>query len=426
MKINIKYYLLILLISISKLFAQTVPTDIIMGKAYEIQSDYLENTSLNIQVSTPENYNNTEDLYPVLYILDGQWFFPHALSIRADFTQRNGPMHTPEFIVVGITTSNDNRWDWGRENASLFLKTIEFNIIKFIDDNYRTSDERILFGWETTGGFVIQTLSQNPKLFSAYIAASPAPLYGDYFKNLENEYLSLKTFLKNNVELNTFLFIGEGEVDYPVFYGTKTLKRLLNDEAPKGLNWHHKVINESTHEMCAYRTLQDGLKEYYRYFHYLTFNSKAEFERLGALNYIEKFYEKRQTQLSLTNDDESKHATRRNITFVAISENEYKWFDSLFTIFENDGFLEKSFAPHLIDYAQFYLKHKNPEQAKKILSFAIGKYPDNAQVLNALGDLYSLRGEINDAKKYYEKAIELGNKNNDWRVPEYIYNLKKL
>ncbi|MBM1106962.1 hypothetical protein JQC67_12495 [Aurantibacter crassamenti] len=426
MKIYLKFCLLLLFIGLGELFAQTAPTDIIIGKAYEIQSNFLEKQRLHIQVSTPTNYNNSEDLYPVLYILDGQWFFPHALSIRAELTHRNGPRHTPEFIIVGITTDNDNRWDWGRENASSFLKSIESDLITFIDKKYRTSDERILFGWETTGGFVIQTLSQKPELFSAHIAASPAPLYGEYFENLESEYLSLKRFLNENKKLNTFLYIGEGELDYPVFYGTKTLKTLLKKEGPKGLKWHHKVINESTHEMCAYRTLQDGLKEYYKFYHYLTFKSKAEFEQLGGINYIKTFYEKRQAQLNITNDDDSKHATRRNLTFVAISENDYLWFDSLFTIFENDGLLEKSFAPHLVDYAQFYLKHENSEQAKEILSFAIDKYPANAQLQNALGDLYAANGDYKAAKKHYEKAAEIGNKNNDWRIPEYYKNLKKI
>lgn len=426
MKTILKYCLLLLLVGLGKLYAQTTPTHITYGKSYEIQSEFLENKFLQIQVSTPVGYYNSEDLYPVLYILDGQWFFPHALSVQSDFTQRNGAKHTPEFIIVGITTSNDDRWDWGREKASFFLRTLESNVITFIDKNYRTSNDRILFGWETTGGFVIKALSQKPELFSAYIAASPAPLYGEYFKNLENEHLSFKTFLNENKDLNNFLFIGEGEFDYPVFYGTNTLKNLLNEKAPNGLKWHHKVMNESTHEMCAYRTLKDGLKEYYKAYHYLTFNSKAEFEQLGGLKYVDAFYAERKTLLNISNDDDSKHSTRRNLTFVAISENDYQWFDSLFTKFENDNLLEKSFAPHLVNYAQFYLKHKNIEQAKNILSFTIDKYPDNAQARNAFGDLYALNNEIDFAKKYYEKAVEIGNKNNDWRISEYSKNLKKI
>lgn len=413
---------LVICVAFTQTSAQIPSTDIVIGKVYQLPSDLLEET-VTLQISTPNNYDKTEDRYPVLYVLDGQWFFPHALSIRTDFTQRNGPKMAPEFIIVGITTNNSKRWEWAKENATIFLSYFENELLPFVDKNYRTSEERILFGWETTAGFVVKSLSQKPELFSAYLAASPAPLYGSYFRNLESEYLEFKTFLENTVDIDKFLFIGEGESDFPVQYGTAALTSLLADNAPKNLKWHHEIMTGLTHQMCAYKTLQAGLQEYYHYYHFLTFNNKSEFERLGGLIYMDDFYEARRIKLAIENDDKSKHATRRNLTFVAILENDYEWFDFLFTIFEKEGLMEKSFAPHLNDYAEFYLKHKNPNKASEIISFVINKYPENAQAYNILGDINLSINNPKEAKSNYNKAVEVGSKNDDWRMSEYKSDL---
>jgi hypothetical protein len=232
-------------------------------------------------------------------------------------------MIAPEFIIVGIITDNTKRWERVRENAAVFLNSLESEMLPFVNKKNRTTEERILYGRETTAGFVIKSLSQKPALFSAYIAASPAPLYGSYFRNLESEYLEFENFLENSKELDKYLFIGEGESDYPVQYGTETLAVLLAKKAPEKLKWGHKIMIGLTHQMCAYKTLQEGLQEYYEYYHFLTFNSKSEFEHLGGLEYMDKFYKARQVKLAIENDDDSKHATRRNLTFVAMSENDY-------------------------------------------------------------------------------------------------------
>jgi tetratricopeptide (TPR) repeat protein len=85
--------------------------------------------------------------------------------------------------------------------------------------------------------------------------------------------------------------------------------------------------------------------------------------------------------------------------------------------------IEKSFAPHLNDYAQFYLKHKNANKASELISFVINKYPDNAQAFNILGDINLTLNNTKEAKKYYEKAIEIGSRNDDWRISEYKSDL---
>jgi predicted alpha/beta superfamily hydrolase len=411
-------------IAFSQSHSQVSSADIIIGKAYQLPSELL-GENVTVQISVPNSYSDVPDKYPVLYILDGQWFFPHALSIRSDYTQRNGSRTTPEFIVVGITTDNSKRWEWAMEKTAQFLTFLEKELLPFVDANYRTSKDRLLFGWETTGGLVIKTLRVKPDLFDAYLAASPAPLYGTYFPNLESEHLAFAHFLENCPDLDKYLFIGEGEADYPVQYGTASLITLLNEKASGKLRWQHEIMKGVSHQMSAYNTLQQGLRAYYHHYNYLTYNNKAEFIALGGLEYMDTFYKERSDKSGIEDDSNFKHATRRNLSFVAISEDDYEWFDSMLTTFKGDSLFEKSFAPHLNDYAQFYLKHKNPDKALELISYVIRKYPDNAQGFNSLGDLNVALNKLKEAQQSYQKAVDLGIKNNDWRLPEYKSDLTK-
>jgi cytochrome c-type biogenesis protein CcmH/NrfG len=55
----------------------------------------------------------------------------------------------------------------------------------------------------------------------------------------------------------------------------------------------------------------------------------------------------------------------------------------------------------------------------------IRKYPDNAQGFNSLGDLNVALNKLKEAQQSYQKAVDLGIKNNDWRLPEYKSDLTK-
>jgi predicted alpha/beta superfamily hydrolase len=406
-------------------FAQISSNNIVLGKTYQLQSTFLKDT-VSIQISTPQEYTKTKEEYPVLYILDGQWFFSHGLSVRADYTERRGANVVPEFIVVGITTPNTKRGEWAMEKTTSFLDFIEKEMFPFVDKNYRTSNERLLFGWEVTGGFVIKSLPLKPNLFDAYIAASPAPLYGSFFPFLKNEHQVFEQFLEANQKLNKYLFIGEGESDFPVKYGTEVLDSLLNKKAPKNFIWKHKKMTGLSHQMCAYSTMQQGIKDYYHYFYKLSYNSKAEFENLGGLEYIRLFYQKRASKITDENNDKYKLYTQKNLTFIAITQDDYEWFDFLLESFKTDGILENSYPAHINAYAQFYLKNHNTEKALEIINSAITKYPDDAQGYNSLGDIYSYLHKVKEAKKFYEKAIKIGIEKEDWRLEEYKNDLENM
>ena len=57
--------------------------------------------------------------------------------------------------------------------ADSFLAFFTEEIIPYVDENFRTTKERILYGRSDSGLFTIYALLERPDAFSAYISSSP-------------------------------------------------------------------------------------------------------------------------------------------------------------------------------------------------------------------------------------------------------------
>ncbi|OJJ23700.1 hypothetical protein BKI52_04940 [marine bacterium AO1-C] len=407
-------------------FSQVKGVNNTLGKNYQIPSTILKDT-VTIQVYLPRNYQKSKKSYATLYLLDGQWFFPHGVSAQIGYTQRWQTSDTPEFIVVGITTNDDKRWGWSESQATEFSDFLEKELITYVERTFRTTQERMLFGWEATGGFVIKTLTYKPALFDAYFAASPTPIYSLYFPMYKKHFKALTQRLsKANSLKNRFLYIGAAENDYPAHYGIANLVKLLNEKAPKDFRWVYRKMKETAHEMTAYQTIFQGIKSFYYNYLPLTFNSIAEFEKLGGVPYIKTYYDQRAKRFGFNDAKELEkawQATMRNITLIAVGDNDYPAFDRLYKEFKSRKLLETSFMPHAISYARFYLMHNQPQKAMEINQFLLKKFAKRAAPYNMAGKIYEKLHKPTKAQQYYEQAVKMAKKSDRFRLSQYEENL---
>ena len=124
--------------------AQEDNSPITIGINHIIESSIL-NQDRTIQIYVPDGYSDSEQEYPVLYILDGQWYFLSGVAIQKALRT---PGAIPEMIVVGINNSNPlRRTLFGDENEK-FTDFLINEVVHYIDSNYRTNKERVIFGWE--------------------------------------------------------------------------------------------------------------------------------------------------------------------------------------------------------------------------------------------------------------------------------------
>lgn len=370
-----------------------------VGKKYFIQSDLL-NEEREIQIYLPNSYDTNHKKYPVLFLLDGQRFYLYGVSLLQSFTHFE---LTPEFIVVGIKNKYPQRFSHFSSIENTFLSFLEKDIIRFVDDNFRTSGERLLFGWEYGGSFVIQSMIDKPDLFDAYLAASPYPIIEKtkVIDSLINNDNGLKGQLYFTVSLN------EGMVEE----GTDSLNSVLSNRPLNKMNWTYRKLEGEEHTSTPYATIYHGLKSYYSYYPELQFNSLEEFTKAGGLAYVNEYYKQRSKEFGFS--PELSDWTKFTIIRNAMRANNYDQFDVFVTKFISDEFIGQLRRSRPYSIAEFYLKYQEYEKAINILKILVNKYPKSDRPLNSLGDVYTSLKNEKKATEYYKKAAEIAESNSN-------------
>lgn len=180
MKVIITYTISLLLLVLS-FFSQGAdkPADqTIDSKSEQITKPYI---ALNLHskilqeqrkllINLPKQYETSNKDYPVLFLLDGNRHFFHSLASTSTLIEEQ---RMPESIIVAILNGQGTRNRDLAQQSEQFLAFLKQELLPLIDDMYRTTDIRTLFGHSLAGYFTINTLFTEPELFSHYIAASP-------------------------------------------------------------------------------------------------------------------------------------------------------------------------------------------------------------------------------------------------------------
>lgn len=177
--------------------AQT-PAEVLRGgEKFSLRSEILSEER-GIVVRLPQGYETSTMRYPVLYVLDGEYFFRSAVA-AVDFLSENAYVHfaaiqqpVPQMIVVGIINVDRNR-DFTPTHAPVqgssrfptsggadrFLEFLRTELIPLVDRQYRTQQYRVLSGWSLGGLLTVYTFLTQSNLFSAYLAISPSLWWDD-------------------------------------------------------------------------------------------------------------------------------------------------------------------------------------------------------------------------------------------------------
>ena len=420
---RISIILTIFILTATALTSQTVPNSSFNFIHQYIQSEKLKD-SVKLIISLPEKYTHSKTNYPVVYILDGKWFFPQGVTSQAHFSRFK---MTPDLIIIGIENSVKQR-SWYVRNSKNFNHFLEKELIPSINKKYRTTNERLLFGWEISGGFVIESLGATPNLFTGYLAASPGPLDKTFMEKYQYRYDAIATLLKSNKNLNSFLYFTTGKSDYPAQYGVDNMLALLKNNTAEGLRWSYKKLSDETHSTTAYKTIQLGIESYFKYYPTLRFSTLEDFISIGGNTYVESYYKKRKEKYHFSEDRNTKDYlnTCKNIVFKAVSEENYEAFNQHINAFLLKDMLSITHYNHASLFAEYYLKNNNTKMATRLMTYYVNKFPDAARPYYILGNVSKQKGDKKKAKKYYLKAIDLGEKNSDRRLSEYKKKLKKL
>lgn len=381
----------------------------------QIQSEYLQSEE-NIQVYLPTTYQDGNKRYPVLYILDGQWYFLNGVAIM-ETLDRDGML--PEMIVIGIDFKSRAYHDSLHSNHwNALSKYIQEELTSFVDRTYRTTEERIIFGWENPSFMVCEFLFQKNPEFDGFIVSN-----GGY----ANEEMLGQFELYDGKEL--YLYLANSEKDIYTIRSSNELAEKLSTEALNNLVWKYEMFNKETHESLSYTSLYQGLRHFYHNFNSKVFSGTIEFHDTGGLTALKAYFEERSERFGT--DPEIDNSTKNSLIWLAWKQDDFTSFDLFMTEFKEVLSTRRYASAYWQNrLGQFYLKHNDISHAIEYLQRGITQYPDPeylALMHGSLGSAYQLDDDRSKAKNHYKQAIKCAKTNkNDDQLQAYEMKLKSL
>ena len=247
---------------------EIITEQVILGTKYTIQSEILGDGRSFI-VNLPDGYESTGLRYPVLYVLDAEYFYYQAHGALQFLSEcgYNNNRPVPQMILVAVLDGDRNR-DFTPTHApvqgplrfptsggaAMYLEHVEKELRPFIDANFRTSGS-ILAGWSFGGLFTFFTFLEKPGLFAAYIAISPSLWW-----NNQEPLGWANDRIPDSIEFRQRLVITQGaleggDIGISVSSG---IVPLLQEKNVKG--WVYVEIPNVSHEYTPYKALNDGLQ----------------------------------------------------------------------------------------------------------------------------------------------------------------------
>jgi len=281
---NIIFFAILSLCSETSMGQSVHPTESQWTKGHSIKSGFNDKT-YQLWISLPKKYSEKDTLrYPVLYVLDGKFSFNSMTSIR-DLLDLGKEIKDIIIVSIDFSGTTDEDWFASRYNdftpssilqadtlwskilripegklksgaAESFLNTLEKDLIPYINYNYKTTEDRGLFGHSLGGLFAGYCLLKKPGLFKRYGINSPSFWWNnsELVRN-ENYYASEHTDLSAKV----FFSVGGAE-DAMMLASFNAFTNSIKSHNYKSLSMTVKIFDEETHSSvvpaCGSRTLK--------------------------------------------------------------------------------------------------------------------------------------------------------------------------
>lgn len=377
--------LLFSLFVLSKLVhTQAIEDDkLVIGERFTFKSEIM-GEDREIWVYLPANYKQTNQEFPVMYMLDGNGHLLHAAGI-VEYLSSITEM--PSMILVGILNTDRTRdltppteQDVSERlptagKADTFLEFIEKELIPHIESKYRTEDFKLLMGHSFGGLFAVHTLFVKPDLFNGLIAVSPSIWWNNQYYEKE-----LGAFLDNHPDLKTSFFISLGnEADVMVF-PYKRFVITLEEKAPETMLWGSAHMPNEDHGSTPHRTIYKAFELFFD-----GWRMPVEVAEKG-LDSIKAYYAKLGERLQYD---------------ITPPEN----------------------VVNLMGYVM--MRNNKNNLAVEIMKYNVELYPNSVNVYDSYGEALEAIGEYEKAIENYKIAIEKGEEINDPNLGAYIEHVKR-
>jgi predicted alpha/beta superfamily hydrolase len=410
LKQHINSALLLLLFTSSGLLAQSA---IQVGELQIIKSEIL-GAERTIQVYLPDSYKDSNKKYPTLYVLDGQMFFFNGVAIQKSL---NSETLLPEMIVIGLVMEQPERNDVFRNQWDEFKEFIQNELVDYVDQNFRTNGERILFGWETSAFVSSEVIMAEGSPFSGAISSNAAYIDQEMIEGFKKHATDKK-----------YLYLANTEKDiYTIARTTQAVEHLRANEIDN-LVWDVRLFNDEIHESLPYLSMYHGLKFYYHNYASPTFSNIMDFEERGGLPYLNAYFKQRGERFGM--EKEIDDATKNTLIWMAWNQDEFNAFKQFMNEFEDVLATSRYASAYWQNrLGQYYLKYEDFDNAIPFFERGISDYPDDeymAQMYSGLGLSYLGNDDKKRAKQNLKLAVQAAEWSSDENLDTYKEQLKKV
>ncbi|WP_257710719.1 alpha/beta hydrolase-fold protein [Gramella sp. MT6] len=395
MKFNLLFTLILLC------FSGYGQQDIVIGQSVNIHSEILdENRKLDIYL--PEDYEESDKTYPVLYLLDSDYNFKHAVG-TAEYLYRN--RRIPQMIIVGIRNTHRNR-DLSPDSPELsqeerdrmgvagaadnFMTFIDKELIPHIMENYKAAPYEIIVGHSRGGLFNTYTFFKQPGLFDAYLTISPSLWYPNKVISKEFE----EVFKPSDLSATFYMTLADekkGTMRGDVLKLSGKFHNYINAHPEADLRFKYEPMPEESHGSIGLPSIYHGLKYIFEPTQYEAPETKEKIIAQGgpqgaldkAVAYFEQLSEKYGFEVT----------------------NEYALIDLGYNFLSVDEFKEDSV---------------------KAFKLNVEEHPDSYDAYSTLGMAYEELGEFEKAKPNYEKALRMVKETGNFEWEFYQADLERV
>lgn len=355
---------------------------LLLTASYSVAASELDELNfshdIRAQIYQPDPHKeHAQQKFPTLYIMDGQHFIHSAIGYQQTLNWRNAS--SPEFVVVAIDTSvigdsSARRRELLNNDSAVLMEVIENEIIPHVEAHYPVSNLRLFAGWENSGGFALDLLSNRPHLFDSFLFASSPNLSGTRMNKLE---VLLSSATKTNSRLNKKLYLALGSQEG---YAIEAFTQLneLSKAYPEQLQTKYELSSELSHFTTPLDLFTHGLAWVFDDYPAVNFYDISDLHSFGGVTAVKRYFQRRAERYHVSS--EVAENTKFTMARHAVDANSL----DLFLTIENElGHLNHEvFPPYWAHFfVSFLLEHKKYERAEEIMASALLRHPEVPQLL---------------------------------------------
>jgi predicted alpha/beta superfamily hydrolase len=273
----------------------------ILGSEANMMASQHTGRTYRITISLPLGYasppgeswpfNNMPDQWPVVYVLDGNWYsgivtdiirpmrwcgsttdaivvgigYPETndtvAAFRESFTRRNADLTPVRDEVEEQSMEEAHQRPTPTGDAGSFLKFIQHELVPMVEKEYRADPtRRILVGHSYGGLFGLFALFEAPDLFNTLIIGSPTLSYGNRFTFQREEAFAKE---RRKLPATVYLYVGDEEIveiGETALTDTIRLAAILQSRKYEGFSLVKQVFLDYNHCEVAAPGIHWGLK----------------------------------------------------------------------------------------------------------------------------------------------------------------------